>query len=152
MNITALQLHEMGLLLEGTGHDEIVAALGIAEREIERLDAFVGANAEIIARLQEQVRVLDCAARLHSDRASIHGETVAEQRKEIARLQDSNERLNAGCVAWFELHKKDRAKIVEQQREIERLKASLSKYGGHTGNCHPYDGNECFCGYREALR
>lgn len=37
MNPIALHLHEMGLQLEGCGMPEIVAALGVAEREIERL-------------------------------------------------------------------------------------------------------------------
>jgi hypothetical protein len=36
-NPIALRLHEMGLQLEGAGLDEIVVALGVAEREIERL-------------------------------------------------------------------------------------------------------------------
>lgn len=38
MNPIALRLHELGLQLEGTGHDEIVMALGIAEREILRME------------------------------------------------------------------------------------------------------------------
>ena len=41
MNLIALRLHEMGLQLEGAGMDEIVAALGIAEREIDRLQTLV---------------------------------------------------------------------------------------------------------------
>lgn len=36
-NTIAVILHEMGLQLEGAGLDEIVVALGVAEREIERL-------------------------------------------------------------------------------------------------------------------
>lgn len=38
MNPIALRLHETGLLLEDQGMPEIVAVLGIAEREIERLE------------------------------------------------------------------------------------------------------------------
>jgi hypothetical protein len=43
MNQIALRLHEIGLQLEGSGMDEIVAALGVAEREIERLQEGVEA-------------------------------------------------------------------------------------------------------------
>lgn len=38
MNPIALRLHEIGLRLEDAGMPEIVAAFGVAEREILRLD------------------------------------------------------------------------------------------------------------------
>jgi hypothetical protein len=41
MNLIALRLHEIGLQLEGAGMDEIVASLGVAEREIERLQTLL---------------------------------------------------------------------------------------------------------------
>lgn len=48
MNQIALRLHEMGLQLEGRGMDEIVAALGVAEREIERLQTLVDKGIESV--------------------------------------------------------------------------------------------------------
>jgi hypothetical protein len=41
MNPIALRLHEIALTLEGTGQDEIVAAIEIAEREIIRQDELI---------------------------------------------------------------------------------------------------------------
>lgn len=48
MNQIALRLHEMGLQLEGAGMDEIVAGLGVAEREIERLQELVNKGIESV--------------------------------------------------------------------------------------------------------
>lgn len=48
MNLIALRMHEMGLQLEGHGMDEIVAALGVAEREIVRLQALVDSGIESV--------------------------------------------------------------------------------------------------------
>lgn len=48
MNQIALRLHEIGLQLEGSGMDEIVAALGVAEREIERLQERVDKGIESV--------------------------------------------------------------------------------------------------------
>ena len=130
---------------EGVRHAALDDELRRRLREAERLkDIHKNRVDELNARVLDRERV--------ANEQTVHAKNIRVQLREAEQDRDElNVALQEALGDGAELVKEGECRIAKAEARAGRLVNFLTRYGSHDSICRP-TGEDCPCGFREALR